>query len=68
MRAAFGKDFPSLEDVGKNVSLIFVNSNEFFEFARPLSHKVVHIGGIVVQPKTVPLSEVSFQQISVNTI
>jgi len=29
------------------MSLLFVNSNAFLEFGRPLSHKVVYIGGLV---------------------
>jgi hypothetical protein len=34
----------------RSVSLIFVSSSQFFELARPISAKVVHIGGIADQP------------------
>lgn len=44
---AFGRDFPTLKQLAKNISLVFVNSNEFFEFPRPISHKIVNIGGLV---------------------
>uniref|UniRef100_A0A915ET98 glucuronosyltransferase n=1 Tax=Ditylenchus dipsaci TaxID=166011 RepID=A0A915ET98_9BILA len=44
---AFGVDFPSLKDIARNVSLVFVNANEFNSLAQPLSNKIVFIGGIV---------------------
>uniref|UniRef100_A0A915DBH7 UDP-glucuronosyltransferase n=1 Tax=Ditylenchus dipsaci TaxID=166011 RepID=A0A915DBH7_9BILA len=44
---AFGADFPSVKSVLKNISLIFVNSNEFFELPHPISNKVKYVGGIV---------------------
>uniref|UniRef100_A0A915E7S9 glucuronosyltransferase n=1 Tax=Ditylenchus dipsaci TaxID=166011 RepID=A0A915E7S9_9BILA len=44
---AFGADFPSLREITKNVSLIFTNSNEFFELPHPISNKVQYVGGIV---------------------
>uniref|UniRef100_A0A915DWC5 UDP-glucuronosyltransferase n=1 Tax=Ditylenchus dipsaci TaxID=166011 RepID=A0A915DWC5_9BILA len=44
---AFGADFPSLKEITKNFSLVFVNSNEFFELPHPISNKVQYVGGIV---------------------
>lgn len=56
-RAKFGTDFPSVDRIFANVSLAFLNSNEFFDIARPTSHKIVYIGGIAqVEPK--PLAKV----------
>lgn len=43
----FGPEFPKIAEIMRNVSLIFVNSNEFFALPRLTSHKVVNIGGVV---------------------
>ncbi|KAI1694297.1 UDP-glucoronosyl and UDP-glucosyl transferase domain-containing protein [Ditylenchus destructor] len=56
VRQAFGQDFPSLKEIARNTSLIFTNANEVFEFPKPISNKVVYIGGIV-QSKLKPLAE-----------
>ncbi|KAI1704910.1 UDP-glucoronosyl and UDP-glucosyl transferase domain-containing protein [Ditylenchus destructor] len=56
VREAFGEDFPSLKELARNTSLIFTNANEVFEFPKPISNKVVYIGGIV-QSKLKPLDE-----------
>ncbi|KAI1702594.1 UDP-glucoronosyl and UDP-glucosyl transferase domain-containing protein [Ditylenchus destructor] len=56
VRQAFGEDFPSLKELARNTSLIFTNANEVFEFPKPISNKVVYIGGIV-QSKLKPLAE-----------
>ncbi|KAH7680413.1 Protein UGT-54, partial [Aphelenchoides avenae] len=56
MREKHGNDFPGALDLIKNVSLAFVNANPFFDIPRPISHKTVHIGGVVEKtPK--PLSK-----------
>ncbi|KAH7673119.1 CRE-UGT-54 protein, partial [Aphelenchoides avenae] len=55
-RGEFGSDFPGIEKLVANLSLVFVNSNEFFDIAKPWSHKVITIGGIV-DKKPKPLSE-----------
>nr|CAD2161248.1 unnamed protein product [Meloidogyne enterolobii] len=47
IRQEFGSDFPDLKDLTKKVSLVFFNSNPFFEMPRPTSNKVVYIGGLV---------------------
>uniref|UniRef100_A0A915DUQ9 UDP-glucuronosyltransferase n=1 Tax=Ditylenchus dipsaci TaxID=166011 RepID=A0A915DUQ9_9BILA len=44
---AFEADFPSLRKITKNVSLVFINANEFFELPHPISNKVQYISGIV---------------------
>lgn len=36
-----------MRELVRNVSLALINSNPFFEMARPISSKVVHIGGLV---------------------
>uniref|UniRef100_A0A915E795 glucuronosyltransferase n=1 Tax=Ditylenchus dipsaci TaxID=166011 RepID=A0A915E795_9BILA len=51
---AFGPDFPSVKEINKNISLLFTNANEFFEFPHPVSNKVIYIGGIV-QSKAKPI-------------
>ncbi|KAI1703578.1 UDP-glucoronosyl and UDP-glucosyl transferase domain-containing protein [Ditylenchus destructor] len=56
VRQAFGQDFPPLKEIARNTSLIFTNANEVFEFPKPISNKVVYIGGIV-QSKLKPLAE-----------
>ncbi|KAL3097171.1 hypothetical protein niasHT_030166 [Heterodera trifolii] len=44
---AFGQNFPPLKQIGRNVSLLFTNSNQFFEMPRPISNKIINIGGLV---------------------
>ncbi|KAH7716682.1 UGT-49 protein [Aphelenchoides avenae] len=52
-RSRFGADFPSVDRIFANVSLTFLNSNEFFDIARPTLHKIIYIGGIaLVEPKS----------------
>ena len=47
IESTFGADFPTSHRLRRRMSLLFVNSNAFLEFGRPLSHKVVYIGGLV---------------------
>ncbi|CAK5103024.1 unnamed protein product [Meloidogyne enterolobii] len=47
IRQEFGSGFPDLKYLTKKVSLVFFNSNPFFEMPRPTSNKVVYIGGLV---------------------
>lgn len=53
-----GPHFPDIERLVANVSMIFVNSNEFFDIAKPWTHKVTTIGGIV-EKEAKPLSTVT---------
>jgi hypothetical protein len=48
--ALAGPHFPPLAEIIRNQSLLFVNSNEFLELPRPLSSKIIHIGGIAFHP------------------
>jgi len=43
----FGPEFPTSAEIMRNVSLLFVNANEFFVLPHFTSHKVVYIGGVV---------------------
>ncbi|KAI3413201.1 hypothetical protein GPALN_010702 [Globodera pallida] len=47
VREAFGQNFPPLKQIARNVSLFFSNSNQFFEMPRPISNKIINIGGLV---------------------
>ncbi|KAI1706884.1 UDP-glucoronosyl and UDP-glucosyl transferase domain-containing protein [Ditylenchus destructor] len=50
----YGPDFPHLFSIMKNISLGFFNGNEFLELPRPISNKIIYIGGIVKsEPKPV---------------
>ncbi|MFH4984275.1 hypothetical protein AB6A40_010984 [Gnathostoma spinigerum] len=59
-RKRFGDDFPHLIDLVSKSPVIFVNSNEMYDFARPTLHKIVYIGGIGLNftiKKETPLPE-----------
>lgn len=58
-RRHHGKDFPPLDDLAKKTTLAFVNADEFFELPRPITHRIIYIGGIGV-PKANKLSTVCF--------
>uniref|UniRef100_A0A914W8K2 glucuronosyltransferase n=1 Tax=Plectus sambesii TaxID=2011161 RepID=A0A914W8K2_9BILA len=45
----YGSDFPSLDDLAKKSALAFVNADEFFELPRPITHRIIYVGGIGVQ-------------------
>uniref|UniRef100_A0A0M3IW82 glucuronosyltransferase n=1 Tax=Ascaris lumbricoides TaxID=6252 RepID=A0A0M3IW82_ASCLU len=53
----FGPSFPSLRSLLINSSFVFINSNELFELPRPVSHKMIYVGGIAL-PKRKELPEV----------
>jgi hypothetical protein len=36
-----------LQKTAGTASLIFVNADEVLEFPRPISHKVIYIGGLI---------------------
>ncbi|KAI1702018.1 UDP-glucoronosyl and UDP-glucosyl transferase domain-containing protein [Ditylenchus destructor] len=57
----YGQNFPSTNDILKNVSLAFFNTHEFLDLPRPISNKIVYIGG-VVEGKAKNLTQ-DFQQI-----
>uniref|UniRef100_A0A914XPH4 glucuronosyltransferase n=1 Tax=Plectus sambesii TaxID=2011161 RepID=A0A914XPH4_9BILA len=45
-RRYYGSDFPALDDLAKKTALAFVNAEEFFELPRPITHRIVYVGGI----------------------
>ncbi|KAE9547141.1 hypothetical protein FO519_009646, partial [Halicephalobus sp. NKZ332] len=51
-RRYYGDEFPSLTELSKKASLIFVNSHPLLELQRPYSHKVKQIGGITLRKKS----------------
>ncbi len=57
-REKFGSDFPHLADLAAKSPLVFVNSEELLDFPRPILHKIVYIGGVVLENPQ-PLSQVS---------
>lgn len=65
-RQRFGPDFPDINDLFRNTSLVFANADEFFEYARPISHKIVYIGGVTTSnPKA--LTGVSTTEVGVDS-
>uniref|UniRef100_A0A915DPM7 glucuronosyltransferase n=1 Tax=Ditylenchus dipsaci TaxID=166011 RepID=A0A915DPM7_9BILA len=62
----FGKDFPELRKIMRNISLAFFNSYEFVDLPRPISNKVIYVGGIVAESQTKNLTE-NFQKIFDNS-
>lgn len=57
-RKHFGNDIPDLNDLAKNVSLVFVNQKRPISYARPNLPKVIEIGGFHVSKKSTSMSEV----------
>uniref|UniRef100_A0A914WDV7 UDP-glucuronosyltransferase n=1 Tax=Plectus sambesii TaxID=2011161 RepID=A0A914WDV7_9BILA len=47
-RKYHGEDFPCLIELSAKSALMMVNGDEMFEFPRPISHKVIYIGGVGV--------------------
>uniref|UniRef100_A0A914X414 UDP-glucuronosyltransferase n=1 Tax=Plectus sambesii TaxID=2011161 RepID=A0A914X414_9BILA len=45
-RRYYGSDFPALDNLAKKTALAFVNAEEFFELPRPITHRIVYVGGI----------------------
>lgn len=50
----YGQDFPSLSQLAAKSSLVFINSEQFVDFPKPILHKVLYIGGIEMS-KPAPL-------------
>ncbi len=56
-RNKFGNDFIDIAEKMSQSSFMFVNSNEYLEYPRPISHRIIYIGGIgLIEPK--PLDKV----------
>uniref|UniRef100_A0A914NZ54 UDP-glucuronosyltransferase n=1 Tax=Panagrolaimus davidi TaxID=227884 RepID=A0A914NZ54_9BILA len=58
----FGPSFPSLTELAKQSSMVFVNSHPLLELGRPYSHKIQQIGGITLKESSGKLSN-EFEEI-----
>lgn len=56
----FGEDTPNIEDLAKNMSMLFLNTNPILHGARPFGPNVVQLGRMHLKPKR-PLPAVSTQ-------
>ncbi|CAO4379939.1 unnamed protein product [Caenorhabditis nigoni] len=61
-RRHFGQDFPSVEYLAKTSDIIFVSTDELLELQSPTLANVVHIGGLGMSNKEVPL-DAEFEKI-----
>lgn len=52
----YGPSFPKLAQLVSETTYVFVNTNEFLEFSRPITHKIFYVGGIGV-PKPKPVDK-----------
>ena len=59
LKASFGQNFPDLLDILRKTSFVFTNMPEFLDIPRPMSSKLVHVGGIAMS-KAKPLTTVRF--------
>jgi len=48
-RKHYGENFPYLSEIARDAPLVFINSEEFLDFPRPILHKVIYTGGIGMQ-------------------
>ncbi len=54
--------FPNVRNLAGESALCFVNSDEFVDFARPILHKTVYIGGLgITQPQPLEPVTISFE-------
>ncbi|KAE9549116.1 hypothetical protein FO519_007677 [Halicephalobus sp. NKZ332] len=51
-RRYYGDNFPSLTELAKRVTAMFINSHPLLELQRPYSHKIKQIGGITLKKKS----------------
>ena len=49
LRNAFGEDFPNVLDIIRKSSFVFINIPELLDQVKPISNKIVHIGGIALK-------------------
>ncbi|KAK0397909.1 hypothetical protein QR680_002330 [Steinernema hermaphroditum] len=56
-RKHFGDKFPDVDDIVRESPLIFVTSDEFLDFPRPILPNIIYIGGLGVEKNAAPLSE-----------
>ncbi|CAB3254070.1 unnamed protein product [Arctia plantaginis] len=50
LRERFGPDVPSIEEMEKNVQMLFLNSHPIFANNRPVPPSVVYLGALHLQP------------------
>ncbi|CAB3223476.1 unnamed protein product [Arctia plantaginis] len=50
LRKTFGPDVPSIEEMEKNVQMLFLNSHPIFSNNRPVPPSVVYLGALHLQP------------------
>ncbi|CAB3254069.1 unnamed protein product [Arctia plantaginis] len=50
LRKTFGPDVPSIEEMEKNVQMLFLNSHPIFANNRPVPPSVVYLGALHLQP------------------
>ncbi|TKR71841.1 hypothetical protein L596_019376 [Steinernema carpocapsae] len=48
-RGIYGEKFPHIAQIVQNVSYAFINSIDALDLPRPISHKIVNIGGINIK-------------------
>lgn len=49
LRKRFGSDIPTLEDMKKNIDVMFVNSHSLFASNRPVPSNVLYLGALHLQ-------------------
>uniref|UniRef100_A0A914H4V2 glucuronosyltransferase n=1 Tax=Globodera rostochiensis TaxID=31243 RepID=A0A914H4V2_GLORO len=50
MNSQFGEQFPSSQELVLRASFLLLNTNEMLDLARPISNKIKHIGGFLLEP------------------
>lgn len=54
-RKYFGEDLPSVAEIGRNMSLVLVNTHDSVDYPRPLVPAMIPVGGMHTRPaKTLP--------------
>lgn len=55
IRKRLGDNIPSVSEIGKKMSLTFVNQHYSYTGAKPLSNQLIEVGGIhIKEPKPIP--------------
>lgn len=63
LRRRFGNDMPSVADISKKISLMLTNTHYSLNGPRPLSPKVIEVGGVHIK-EAKPIDEVSNDKLS----
>lgn len=67
LRRRFGNDMPSVADISKKISLMLTNTHYSLNGPRPLSPKVIEVGGVHIKAAK-PIDEVSNDKLSLFNI